>query len=164
MIINLANSDSNSDNEPVDDPIEEPVNDPSDDQKVDNQPTVVPILNSSLPSGQVSKDYYAELSSTLENVEWTVKSGDLPKGLTLSKNTGVISGVPEKAGTFKFIIQAKLSDRESLRRFEIFIEPEEIIEPQKEISSGGGGCNSGILSISLMFWVIIRPKDKKFLL
>jgi hypothetical protein len=39
-------------------------------------------------------------------VNWSVTSGTLPTGLTLSAGTGVLSGTPSAAGTFTFTIKA----------------------------------------------------------
>ena len=36
---------------------------------------------------------------------WTVTSGQLPPGLTLNPSTGVIQGVPNKLGTYKFSVR-----------------------------------------------------------
>ena len=99
----------------------------------------VPILTAGLPDGQVSVDYYAELSATVEGVTWTLEEGTLPPGLTLNAN-GVISGIPEEAGAFRFLVKAETGERTGMKYFTINVAP---YDEKHEASSGGGGCNSG---------------------
>ena len=75
----------------------------------------VPILNASLPDGQVSKDYHAELASNVnvKDVTWAKLSRNFPPGLTLYSN-GVISGIPEEEGEFPFITFIIYSDSVNL--------------------------------------------------
>lgn len=48
------------------------------------------------------------LSGTLETPVWTISSGSLPAGMTLSSG-GVLSGSPSEAGTFPFDVTAEIS-------------------------------------------------------
>ena len=66
------------------------------------------ITTTTLPSGTVSAAYTAPLQSSggVGTVTWTVASGSLPAGLTMS-NSGAISGTPTTAGTASFTVQAK---------------------------------------------------------
>lgn len=59
-----------------------------------------------LPPGTVGIPYSASLAASggWPPVTWTLMSGSLPPGTTLSK-AGMISGIPTNAGTFQFTIQ-----------------------------------------------------------
>ncbi len=109
----------------------------------------VPILTVSLPDGQVSQDYYAELRAGIEGVAWRVLSGKFPPGLTLTEE-GVISGTPTEAASddepFTFTVLAYTDTQEGTRQFTITIES---VPVQKYVSGGGGGCDSGIGVIGL---------------
>lgn len=41
---------------------------------------------------------------------WSIVSGDLPTGLTLDSNTGIISGTSNQSGTYEFVVQAVSGD------------------------------------------------------
>ena len=116
-----------------------------------NTSSAVPILNSSLPDGQVEAEYYAELTSSLEGVTWRVLSGNLPAGLTMNTN-GLITGTPTTAGTFTFVVLAQTDTRDGTKQFTITIAPKPEQTPSVGASSGGGGCDSGfgVMSILLL--------------
>jgi uncharacterized protein (TIGR03437 family) len=63
---------------------------------------------SPLPSGYVGGAYSQTLSATggVSPYTWSVTSGSLPGGLTLSSG-GTISGTPTAAGSFSFTVQVK---------------------------------------------------------
>ena len=72
---------------------------------------VVPQLvinTSSLPSGAQGSVYTASLSASggVSPYSWSLTSGTLPAGLTLS-TSGLISGTPSASGTFQVTLQAK---------------------------------------------------------
>ncbi|MCZ6491031.1 MAG: Ig domain-containing protein, partial [Acidobacteria bacterium] len=65
------------------------------------------ITTSSLPSGEVNKPYSVTLSvvgAELPLIGWSIISGSLPPGLTLSSSTGTISGTPSTVGIFTFVV------------------------------------------------------------
>ncbi len=67
------------------------------------------ITTTSLPNGQVNLAYPAtNLTATGGNPPfvWSVLSGALPGGLTLS-STGTLTGTPTASGTFNFTVQVK---------------------------------------------------------
>jgi hypothetical protein len=66
------------------------------------------ITTASLLVGQVQATYTAQLSSTGGTApdSWSVSSGSLPAGLTLS-STGAISGTPTQSGTVSFSVSVK---------------------------------------------------------
>jgi hypothetical protein len=69
-----------------------------------NYPLV--ITTQSLPAATVGVPYSATLTATggIPPYTWTVISGSLPPGLSLS-SAGVISGTPTTAGTYNFTVQ-----------------------------------------------------------
>jgi len=76
-------------------------------------PTIIPrrstqidITNESVPNGRVGKAYSVTLSAIggVAPYTWTIESGSLPPGLTLSSN-GVISGTPTSPGLYVFTVQ-----------------------------------------------------------
>src|SRR5262245_13317159 len=69
-------------------------------------PLAVAVATTSLPAGNVRQAYQATLQATGGTglTTWTIASGSLPAGLTLTN--GVISGTPTVAGTSTFAVQA----------------------------------------------------------
>ncbi len=67
----------------------------------------VQITASSLAGGQVLTAYSATLQATggTAPYTWSLLSGQLPNGLTLSSLSGIISGTPTVAALFNFTIQ-----------------------------------------------------------
>jgi hypothetical protein len=69
----------------------------------------VTITTTTLPNGMVNTAYSQSLTATgAAPITWTLASGKLPTGLTLS-TTGTISGTPTTAGTFDFTVKATSS-------------------------------------------------------
>lgn len=63
------------------------------------------ITTTALPGGKAGAAYSQTLAATgTAPISWTLDSGSLPNGLTLSGNT--ISGTPTTAGTFTFKVKA----------------------------------------------------------
>ena len=75
------------------------------------------ITTSSLPDGVVGESYVAELSASGGETpySWTVISGALPAGLTLS-SAGSISGTPTTAGTSSFTVRVSGADEAASTR------------------------------------------------
>jgi hypothetical protein len=73
--------------------------------------TVLPklqILRLRLAGGSVGHSYKTKVTVTGgKDPAWTVLSGKLPSGLKLNSATGVISGVPKRAGSFRFTVSVK---------------------------------------------------------
>lgn len=71
--------------------------------------TPVSITTTSLSSGQEGAAYNGTLSATggTTPYTWSVVSGSLPTGLSLSPSTGQIGGTSTSSGTFSFVAQVK---------------------------------------------------------
>jgi hypothetical protein len=76
-------------------------------------PATLAITTASLSSGTVGGAYTQTMQASGGTVpySWSIASGSLPAGLTLSAATGVISGTPTASGTSSFT--AKVSDASS---------------------------------------------------
>ncbi len=74
--------------------------------------TSLSITTTSLPAGTVNTSYSQTLAATggVSPYSWSISSGSLPAGLTLSGSTGVISGTPTAAGTANFTVKVTDTD------------------------------------------------------
>jgi hypothetical protein len=70
-------------------------------------PVALNISTSSLPSGTINSAYSTALAASggTSPYTWSVTSGSLPAGLTLSAGSGVISGTPTATQTASFTVQ-----------------------------------------------------------
>ena len=64
------------------------------------------ITTESLPAPLLHQQYRVEVKATggIGPFEWRISRGNLPEGLLLDPSSGVISGVPEKAGELEITI------------------------------------------------------------
>jgi hypothetical protein len=86
------------------------------------------ITTTSLPNGNICVAYSATLTVTSETaVTWSLESGNLPTGLTLSV-AGVISGTPTVAGTFTFTVKATNSIGSDTKALSILIDNVGVVE------------------------------------
>ncbi len=67
----------------------------------------VTVSTTSLPNAVLGSAYTATLAASggTAPYSWSVTSGSVPPGMTLSPSTGVISGTPTASGTFAFTAQ-----------------------------------------------------------
>jgi hypothetical protein len=67
------------------------------------------LLGGPQPEGKVGAFYSTSLAASggITPYSWSVISGSLPAGLSISASTGVISGTPTAAGTANFTVQVK---------------------------------------------------------
>lgn len=67
----------------------------------------VKILTTSLPSGKKGQPYFAPIlvSGGVAPYKFEVSQGSLPPGLTLDKNTGIISGISQTSSSPTFVVK-----------------------------------------------------------
>jgi hypothetical protein len=82
----------------------------------------VAIAPASLPAGQVGIAYRQTLTPDRTPAAFTVTSGSLPPGLTLS-SSGVLGGTPTAAGTFRFTATATVGADFGSRAYTLTIDP-----------------------------------------
>ena len=81
------------------------------------------ITTTTLPDGFIDTAYNQTLQATgTASIIWTLTSGSLPHGLTLSTE-GVISGTPTEADTFNFTVRAENAADYDTQEFAITIFP-----------------------------------------
>jgi putative Ig domain-containing protein len=86
---------------------------------------ILPVANETLNDGVVGADYADELRLPLfppviGRVSWSLASGALPPGLTLSID-GQITGIPTQAGAFTFAVRAAADERFALKSFTVTV-------------------------------------------
>lgn len=98
-----------------------------------------------LPGGEIGAEYQVQLEADTD-VSWSLEEGSvLPAGLTLSSG-GVISGTPQKEGSFSFTVQADNGIGVSSQELSLYVaqrEQEPVIK-QYELTSGTALINLGI--------------------
>ena len=76
------------------------------------------LATTRLVSARVGRSYRATVrtSGGVRPVTFSVRSGRLPSGIRLNKNTGVLSGKPRKPGTYRLTIEARDGLRRAVRQ------------------------------------------------
>ena len=93
------------------------------------------ITTTNLPDGTEGSSYSATLSAIGSTpITWTLLSGSLPTGLTLS-SSGSISGTPTQPGAFTFTVQASNSAGSASKLFSIIVPFSEVRPPKITTSS-----------------------------
>ena len=116
--------------------------------------TAAPIVTTAaLPDGKVDEVYSKNLTAAGETpITWTVESGTLPSGLSLS-NGGAITGTPEAAGKFSFTVKAENTKGSYTKALSITIKAAS--GGGGSGGGGGGGCN--VFGIALGFLTLAIP-------
>jgi hypothetical protein len=67
------------------------------------------IATATLPSASVGRTYRARLAvhGGVAGLRWSIGGGALPAGLKLGASTGMITGVPVRAGTFRITLRVR---------------------------------------------------------
>lgn len=123
------------------------------------------VIITALPGGKVGEAYSRTLAATGSvPITWSLESGSLPAGLTLSGNT--ISGTPTAAGTFTFTVKASNAAGSDSRELSIVIasvpvdpdpdkQPPVIIAPttdEKITAEAGGTVTLGVSARNARFY------------
>ena len=123
------------------------------------------ITTTTLPGGKAGDAYSQTLAATgTAPITWSIESGSLPAGLTLSGNT--ISGTPTAAGTFTFTVKASNAAGSDSQELSIVIasvpvdpdpdkQPPVIIAPttdEKITAEAGGTVTLGVSARNARFY------------
>ena len=84
-------------------------------------PATLEITTTTLPSGTVNYSYSAVLEANISGARWSISSGSLPAGLTLSSSTGQITGVPTTSGDYTFTVRAVKDSQSAEKSFTVTI-------------------------------------------
>lgn len=95
-------------------------------------------ISGTLPAATVGSSYSAALTVTGGSAPYVfwISSGGLPNGVTLSDNSGSISGTPSAAGNFAFAVSVSDSKGD-------FVQKPLSIPVATAVQSSGGGTNNG---------------------
>ena len=105
------------------------------------------IVTTTLPGGTVGTAYSQTLTATGDApITWSIESGSLPDGLTLSGNT--ISGTPADAGTFTFTVKASNSAGSDSQELSIVIHSAPVINLPATGDSSQMGLWIGLAMLS----------------
>jgi putative Ig domain-containing protein len=87
---------------------------------VNVDPAIPYITNSTLPAGSLTQPYSVQMNaiSGPGNYVWSLASGTLPSGLTLSAG-GLISGTPTTAATYSFTVRVTSGTATDTRSFSL---------------------------------------------
>jgi uncharacterized repeat protein (TIGR02543 family) len=101
-------------------------------------PFTITTTDASLPEAKTGEPYTATLAASGDSgtATWTVTSGDLPPGLTLS-SAGVISGTPTTAGSWTFTVTAASGTSTVTKTFTM------------TVSIGAGVSNEAVTALTL---------------
>ncbi|WP_342409697.1 stalk domain-containing protein [Paenibacillus sp. FSL R10-2778] len=96
--------------------------------------TAPTIMTNSLADGKVGQPYSAVLTTDGDKpIKWAVVEGQLPSGLSLDEDVGVISGTPDQRGQFKFKVQANNDVGSDTKQFNIVITEDVSVDTAPEI-------------------------------
>ncbi len=89
-----------------------------------------------LTPGQLTVPYNLQFSATGGSPTWTVSSGALPAGVTLS-SSGLLSGTPTAAGDYSFKIKATDGSRSDTQSYSLSVVPKLQIGPARGTAEVG---------------------------
>ena len=89
-----------------------------------------------LTPGQLTVPYNLQFTATGGSPTWTVSSGSLPAGLTLS-SAGLLSGTPTTAGDYSFKITATAGSRSDSQTYSMSVVPKLVVGPTKNEAEVG---------------------------
>lgn len=87
--------------------------------------SAITIITSSLPSVKAGA-YYSQTLATEASADskiWYVDSGDFPAGLTLGRESGIISGTPTEAGSYTFRVRLIAGTESTTKAFTLTVTP-----------------------------------------
>lgn len=132
-------------------------------------PTTPPVLAISSPAGGSLPNAFAGISYSVTfsasggagGYTYSIPAIDLPPGLALNTNSGVLSGLPTATGTYSFTVTVTDSNSDTAQLGYTL----QVSTPDPGSSGGGGGgCTTGagsawwLLALSLLLWRSPRRK------
>ena len=78
------------------------------------------IIQPTPPNGEVGTAY-THTFNNISGMTWNIYTGILPPGLSLNRNTGVLSGTPTQTGTYTFTVTAMYAGVATTRTFTVEI-------------------------------------------
>ncbi len=113
----------NNASDPTPTPTPTPTPDPTPSPTpIDTNTTTSAITTEFLNDGTVSTPYSLQLTSSISGAVWSLQSGTLPSGLTLTQS-GLLSGTPTSAGTSTLIFTATSGGQTATKTFTLTIQP-----------------------------------------
>lgn len=114
------------------------------------------ITTSTLPSATVGDAYNQTLTANGSGLTWGVSSGNLPAGLSLNENSGVISGTLTKEGQYTFTISAGNSYATATKQFTVNVQAKS--GSNSTPGGSGGGCGSFLSVARLAVLALVMKK------
>ncbi|HEY3412181.1 MAG TPA: putative Ig domain-containing protein [Armatimonadota bacterium] len=114
------------------------------------------ILTTSLPDGKSGSDYMVQLTGSggVTPLQWSISAGNLPDGLQLDEDTGIISGIPASAGQWAFTAQLTDSSTPSLQvaqDLSITVTPDvpelALVSQELPVVQAGSDCRTAIQAL-----------------
>lgn len=115
--------------------------------------TALTITTTSLPAATPGTPYSTTLTANSSGVIWSLISGTLPAGLTLS-SSGTISGTPTTAGSSSFTVRAVSGSQSAEKSLSITVN-----HPKGSVGSSGGGCEAfaGLSGLFVLVALFRKP-------
>ena len=114
------------------------------------------ITTSTLPGATVGDAYNQTLTTNGSGLTWGVSSGNLPAGLSLNENSGVISGTLTKEGQYTFTISAGNSYATATKQFTVNVQAKS--GSNSTPGGSGGGCGSFLSVAGLAVLALVMKK------
>jgi hypothetical protein len=112
------------------------------------------ITTTALPAGTVGVGYSATLTATggTPPYTWSLVSGSLPAGLSLTPNSGAISGTPTAAGTSSFTVQVTAGAQSATKALSITVNTvTATIWPSNPVPAVVDGGDPGAVELGVKF-------------
>jgi hypothetical protein len=101
-----------------------------------NQGLQINQRQTTLTAGQLTVPYNLQFTATGGSPTWSVSSGALPVGLTLSSG-GLLAGTPTAAGDFSFKVTATDGGRSDTQTYSMSVVPKLVIGPSTNVAEVG---------------------------
>ena len=101
----------------------------------------VEIIAATLPGAKVGNAYNTAITATGGgSLAWTVTTGSLPPGLSLSRDTGQLTGTPNAVGSFPFTVLVGDDKRKATQQY-TFVVAAPLAVPSARLATGEVGLS-----------------------